>query len=214
MQIELESKYHQVFVFYTRRDLEGVRKLYQKYKDTPPIPRNQPPVSGAISWARQLYRRLENPMVLFKANTTILDTADAKKHIRNYNKLLRALVDFEILYYRAWCTVIDQAKSGLQATLLVTNPEGQMCVNFDPQIVQLIKEAKGMIRLGLDLPESARVILAKEGEYKKAYSSLANILSKKTRLIENVSPVLRKALAPQVEALEATLQPGLTSLTW
>lgn len=99
MQLNLESKYHSVFVHYTRRDLEGVRKIYQKFKDSPSIPRNTPPVSGAIAWARQLYRRIEVPMKIFKSNSSVLDSLEAKKHIRNYNKLARALIEFEVIIF-------------------------------------------------------------------------------------------------------------------
>ena len=54
------------------RDLEGIRKLYQKSKQDPIIPRNLPPVAGRIAWARQLYRKIEGPMKVFKTKPEIL----------------------------------------------------------------------------------------------------------------------------------------------
>ena len=214
MQIDLESKSHVVFVHYTRKDLEGVRKLYQKYKDSPPIPRNTPPVSGAIAWARQLYRRIETPIKHFKTNTSVLESAEAKKHIRNYNKLARALIEFEVLWYRSWYNIVEQTKTGLQATLLVANSDGHLFVNFDPQIVQLIKETKHMQRLCLDVPESVKNVCTKEMYYKNLYNGLTHILQTKTRVLERVTPTLRKAMAPHIGELDRTLQPGLTALTW
>ena len=214
MQLNLESKFHAVFVHYTRRDLEGVRKLYQKYKDNPVIPRNTPPVSGAIAWARQLYRRIEIPMKVFKSHTNVLDSPEAKKHIRNYNKLARALIEFEILWYKAWYSVIDETKTGLQATLLVADSQGNLYVNFDPNIVQLIKETKYMQRLGFDIPETLRSVCLKEAYYKDLQTSLNNILASKKEILGRVSTTVRKAMAPYVEELERTLQPGLTALTW
>lgn len=86
---------------------------------------------------------------------------EAKKHIRNYNKLARALIEFEILWYRSWYNIVDQAKTGLQATLLVSNAEGHVYVNFDPLIAQLIKESKYIERLGLQVPPSVRIYAAK-----------------------------------------------------
>ncbi|KAI8902513.1 dynein heavy chain and region D6 of dynein motor-domain-containing protein [Globomyces pollinis-pini] len=214
MQIDLESKYHSVFVHYTRRDLEAVRKMYQKFKDSPPIPRNTPPVSGAIAWARQLYRRIEAPMKEFKQNTTVLDSMDAKKHIRNYNKLARALIEFEVLWYRSWYNVVEQTKTGLQATLLVSTSEGVVYVNFDPQILQLIKETKHMQRLGLEVPLSVCNVCVKEMYYKDLYHELSRILNAKKTLLDRVTLTLRKALAPHIDDLDRTLQPGLTALTW
>lgn len=46
-------------------DLETVQKLYEKHKYDPPVPRNAPPVTGNIMWARQLLRRIESPMLKF-----------------------------------------------------------------------------------------------------------------------------------------------------
>ena len=214
MQIDLEAKYHAVFVHYTRRDLEGVRKMYQKFKDNPPIPRNTPPVSGAIAWARQLYRRIENPMREFKNNTNVLDSVEAKKHIRNYNKLARALIEFEVLWYRSWYSVVEQAKTGLQATLLVSTADGHVYVNFDPQILQLIKETKNMQRLGLDVPPAVRNVCVKEMYYKGLHSELNRILHSKSAMLDRVSPILRKAMSPHIDELDRCLQAGLTALTW
>lgn len=214
MQIDLESKYHAVFVHYTRRDLEGVRKMYQRFKDNPPIPRNLPPVSGAIAWARQLYRRIEFPMKEFKNNTSTLESAEAKKHIRNYNKLARALIEFELLWYRSWYSIVEQAKTGLQATLLVSNPEGHLYVNFDPQILQLVKETRNMQRMGLELPHAVRNVCVKETYYNSIHSEINLILQNKHALLNRVSPMLRKAIQPHTDELDRTLQPGLTALTW
>ncbi len=96
--LDLKDKYMQVLHNYGR-DLESVRKLYQKHKNDPVIPRNLPPISGKISWARQLYRKIEAPMKVFKAKSELLDilkTEEAKKIIRNYNKMAAVLMEFEV----------------------------------------------------------------------------------------------------------------------
>ena len=70
-QLNLNDKYMRVLANYGR-DLETVRKFYQKGKEDPPILRNVPPIAGKIVWARQLYRRIEQPMRAFKAKPEIL----------------------------------------------------------------------------------------------------------------------------------------------
>ena len=69
--LNLNDKYMKVLSNYGR-DLETVRKLYQKGKDDPPVPRNFPPVAGKITWARQLYRKIDIPMRAFKKKPEIL----------------------------------------------------------------------------------------------------------------------------------------------
>ena len=69
--LDMNEKYMKVLMNYSR-DLESIRKLYQKSKQDPMIPRNLPPVAGKIAWARQLYRKIEGPMKVFKTKPEIL----------------------------------------------------------------------------------------------------------------------------------------------
>ena len=78
--LDLKDKYMKVLNNYGR-DLETVRKLYQKQKNEPTVPRNLPPVSGKIAWARQLYRRIERPMKVLKQKPEILKvSSDISKY--------------------------------------------------------------------------------------------------------------------------------------
>ncbi|KAJ1498980.1 Dynein heavy chain 5, axonemal [Coelomomyces lativittatus] len=214
LQLDLDSKYLSVFQNYTRRDLEGIRKLYQKCKATPNIPRNFPPVAGAIAWARQLYRRIERPMIFFKEKTNVLYISEAKKHVKNFNRLGRTLLEYEIMYHQAWLNNIDAARTGLQSTLLVSDESGHLYVNFDPQILQLMYEGKTMIRMGLDVPESIHSLVCKKLYYKEIYMALSAILQGQKRILDKIPTVLKDASAPHLRALDKTLSPGLISLTW
>ena len=68
-------------------DLEVVQALYEKRKADPPRPRNVPPASGAIMWARHLLHRVEAPMQRFRACAAVLGAKDSKKVFRAYNRL-------------------------------------------------------------------------------------------------------------------------------
>lgn len=83
-----------------------VQKLYEKHKYEPPIPRNAPPVAGNIMWARQLLRRIETPMQRFAQNKALMATKESKKIIKLYNKVAKALIEFETLWHqvRGGCT--------------------------------------------------------------------------------------------------------------
>ena len=68
---------------------------------------------------------------------------------------------------------MEAAKSGLAASLLVKHPETQeLYVNFDPQILSLIRETECMARLGLEIPPAAKVLRAKQGHFKENYNAL------------------------------------------
>lgn len=77
-----------------------MQKLYEKNKYEPPIPRNAPPVAGNIMWARQLLRRIEVPMQRFAQNKALMATKESKKIVKTYNRVAKALVEFETLWHQ------------------------------------------------------------------------------------------------------------------
>lgn len=83
---ELESKYQVIFQHYAR-DLEAVQAQYEANKHKPPVPRNAPPIAGNIIWARQLLRRIEEPMQRFAQNKQLMAMKESKKVIKTYNRV-------------------------------------------------------------------------------------------------------------------------------
>ena len=68
------------------------------------------------------------------------------------------------------CRVIDASTAlfaALQATLFVRHPEtGKLLVNFDPKILEVVRETKCMIKMKLDVPEQAKNLLKLESKLK------------------------------------------------
>ena len=98
--------------------------------------RNAPPVAGAITWSRQLLKRIEDPMKVFRDNKAITHLKDFSRIVKIYNRLATALVTFESLWFTQWRNNIDLAREGLRATLFVTDPETKkIMVNADERSV-------------------------------------------------------------------------------
>ena len=214
LKSDLDSKYTVIFHNYGL-DLETVQKIYDKQKSAPPTIRNAPPVAGNILWSRQLLRRIEQPMKRFKSNKNIMTTKESKKIIRTYNKVARALIEYETLWHHAWCKSIEAAKSGLQATLIIRHPRsGMLFVNFDREILQLIREAKFLQRMGIDVPESARMVLLQEDKFKSYLNELTFALKEYERVLALVPPVCKPIIRPHLEDLDRKIQPGMVLLTW
>ena len=73
-----------------------------------------------------------------------------------------------MLYHRGWIRAVEAAKSGLNASLLIRHPDtDELFVNFDPQVVELIQEAKCLQALHLDIPETVHSLMVKEEEIKQ-----------------------------------------------
>lgn len=215
LRSDLDSKLSIIFQNYGM-DLEHIQQLYEKQKFDPPIARNLPPVAGNIAWARHLYQRIESPMRQFYKNQNVLAGKEAKKIIKMYNKIARTLITFEFRWHEAWIAAMDQAKSGLHATLITRRPDdSKLIVNFNHDIMQLIREAKCLDRMGgLKIPESANIILYQNDKFKKHYDDLRWLILEYQRIVTRVIPVTALALRPHFMDMELTLRPGMTTLTW
>ncbi|GBG28853.1 Dynein heavy chain 5, axonemal [Hondaea fermentalgiana] len=214
LRADLDAKLTVIFHNYGL-DLSTVQELYEKHKHSPPISRNMPPVAGSIIWARHLLRRIEEPMRKFEMNASVLSTKDSKKIIKTYNKVAKTLVAFEYLWYEAWCNAVDAARAGLQATLIIRHPTlKKLFVNFDPEILQLIREAKCLSRLGIEIPNAAKMVLLQEQKFKHYHNELTYLLREYDRVVGMILPVARDMLVPHINDLDLSLRPGMISLTW
>ncbi|KAL4171660.1 hypothetical protein KRP22_009750 [Phytophthora ramorum] len=214
LRSDLDSKFTVIFHNYGL-DLSHVQELYERHRHDPPVARNLPPVAGNILWSRHLLRRIEEPMRKFESNPTVLSTKDSKKIIKTYNKVARTLVAFEYLWYEAWCRSVESARAGLHATLIIRHPEtGRLFVNFDKEILQLIREARCLDRMAIEVPENARMVMLQEDKFKAYYNDLSYALHEYDRVTAKIIPVTAVLLRPHLEDLQQKLRPGLVTLTW
>ena len=64
LNVDLSVKYKQILKAF-QTEIQTVAAIYEKNKHEPEILRNISPVAGRIAWVRQLYRRIETPMMVF-----------------------------------------------------------------------------------------------------------------------------------------------------
>uniref|UniRef100_A0A8C7VIP0 Dynein, axonemal, heavy chain 5 n=1 Tax=Oncorhynchus mykiss TaxID=8022 RepID=A0A8C7VIP0_ONCMY len=203
----IDEKYQQILQNYGR-DIEMVSRNYTKQKMDPPIGRDLPPVAGKILWARQLYRRIQEPMDLFQESPGVLATPEAKRIIRNYNRVARVLLEFEMLYHSGWMK--QEVRLGLQASLLVKCPDtGDLFVNFDPQILTQIRETDCMTRMRLEIPPFAAILQQKQDALKKNYNKLQVLY-----VFLDIQSAFGQLVMPHVAKVDEAILPGLTSLNW
>jgi len=212
---ELQEKALPIFSAFGR-ELELVQAIYEEQKHAPPKARNMPPVAGNIAWARNLLSRIDGPMRRFEASYShVFASKEGKAIVKHYNRVARTLIAYEVLWYNAWLDSIESSKAGLQATLLVRHPaDNQLYVNFDAEILQLIREAKALARMNLAVPESALVVVLQEEKFKRYFFDLSSCLREYARIVALIVPVTAPLLRPAVADLEHKLRPGMITLTW
>ena len=85
---------------------------------------------------------------------------ESKKPLKQYNKIAFTLIAFETLWRTKWINEVEKAKVGLQATLIIRHPDNnKLYVNFDSEILTLIRETKCLSRIGIEIPEAAKIVL-------------------------------------------------------
>ncbi|XP_013393403.1 dynein gamma chain, flagellar outer arm-like [Lingula anatina] len=210
----ISEKFVEMFNWY-EGDLEEVAKMYEKHKDAPQMLRNAPPVAGAIHWSRQLLKRIEDPMKVFRENKAITQLKDFGRVCKVYNRLATALVTFESLWFSDWKSRIEQARDGLRATLFVHHPETkQVVVNADERVLELIHEAKWLTRLGIEIPESAQSVLNQEDRFKSYKSHLELCLQEFHSVCNSIPESLKLLFKSHIEQVQLNFQPGLSTLAW
>lgn len=208
----LTSKYNAILNNYAS-ELDHIQRVFTDQKGNPPIVRNMPPEAGKIIWARHLFQKITGPINMFPEN--VMNSPEIRKYYGRYNTLGKQLTVYEMWYYQNWCSDIEKSKAALQATLIIRHDElKKFLVNFDPEIMQLIREAKCMDRVGIEIPESARIILLQEEKFKMYYNELTYVLKEYDRILSKIKPINKNLLSPHLEDLELKLLPGRVTLTW
>ncbi|CAB1339925.1 unnamed protein product [Coregonus sp. 'balchen'] len=196
-------------------ELESVKKLYQIHREDPPLARNMPPIAGKVLWIRQLYRSIQEPIHYIEKNSEILSSPEGKEVVRMYNRTAAVFVEFELLYHRAWMREVSQLQYALQATLLVRHLDtGKLLVNFDPKIMEIVRETKCMLKMGLEVPDQALRLVKTEWSMKANKLRLETLLCNYEAICEKIPAVFYNLMASKIKNVESVLRHGLVLLNW
>ncbi|XP_059182778.1 dynein axonemal heavy chain 5 [Centropristis striata] len=197
------------------RQLELLRKIYQRQREQPPAGRNLPPVAGRILWSRQLFRKMEAPMLILKKKLDLLQGPEMTRVIRSYNRMAVVLLQYEVLHLQAWSQAAEGAPHSLSAALLVRQLSSkELLVNLDPVVLEVLEEARWMTKLGLSVPKVILKMASREAEVKALHKRLLELLQDYSSATASIPPLLFPLMQPFIGRVEAALSPGLTTLSW
>ena len=75
---ELMKKFTDILTQYVK-ECDQVFDIFLKYKSDPPLYKNHPVVSGAIAWARFLFKSIKRPMLKFLTVEDLMNTEQGKE---------------------------------------------------------------------------------------------------------------------------------------
>lgn len=222
IQDELEKKHITLLDSY-KQDLKAVQQIFIEFKplvdslaEKSPIPKNMPPITGAINWARGLMDRIKEPMEkLSSLSQAVLEREEFKDVQKLYANLMKALTEYQTQRIDEWAADVEaSAKEKLKKPLLTRDDEGLVKVNFDPALVRLLREVKHFHLMNLPIPSSATEIFAKNDVYRTQNANLDMIVNMYNDIKKNLLHVEEPLLEDRIKKMDQTLEPGLRELKW
>lgn len=100
-ELRIDRKYLELISLF-QKEIEDIRDRYNEDRSNTPIPRNVPPIAGRILWIRQLFRRIETSMEIYKECKRVIIHDHMQRCIRIYNALITVFIHYEMIYHKAW----------------------------------------------------------------------------------------------------------------
>ena len=96
---------------------------------------------------------------LKQLDRSVLDREEAKEVVKTYTSLVASLGEYEHLKIEEWGEEIEQSSQAkLKLPLLRRKDHSQeLMVNFDPKLVELLREVKYFLLLGLRITSALNI---------------------------------------------------------
>ena len=119
-----------------------------------------PPVSGTLTWTKGLKERIkETYLKLSSFSKAITEREEFKDAEKLYNSLNKNIEEYENAKITDWETEIESyAKDKLKLNILARDEDDLLKVNFDPDLIRMLKEVKYFFLLDRSVPETASLI--------------------------------------------------------
>jgi len=84
----------------------------------------------------------------------------------------------QVLYHRSWYRAVDVVTSSLSCSLLTKHPdiEDLYLVNLDPQILELLQEAKHLQKMNLEVNDATLALCQQEAHIMSIRDSCVSLL--------------------------------------
>jgi len=237
----LRVKYDDILGQYGK-ELQIMEKLFMEGKDNPPIPKNTPPVAGAITWARSIFYRIKAPIDQFKQSEKLLHSTKGKEITDNYIALCKKLErEYENTKYNDWVKentekaikllknmiLIDKyeikltskRKQGPDAELKARNQRKESIdrnyvVNFSPELKIIIREAQYLDKIGKQIPHTITNIALQEINYIHHVDKLEQLLREYKASVADLKDVEKDLLKQQIKEMNIYLDKGCENHNW
>nr|XP_036233287.1 dynein heavy chain 5, axonemal isoform X1 [Bactrocera oleae] len=209
----MDEKYVRI-IKYVDKEVDRVNKMFRKQRDDPPVCRNFPPIAGRIRWSRALDEHMKELMEAVLDHKVLSGLQLTKDLDNRYNNVTALLKEYETEIVSIW---LDQDVSVADACLLqplLALQGDRLFVNLHPTIPLLIREAKMLAKLNVELPIVAATLMSRQKYFTSIQDSLNCLIKMFLTTVRAVKLEVRPLFLPQLVRLTAMLRPGLHTINW
>ena len=223
--VELEKKYNILLELF-KEELRIVHNLFLVGKkqiesgdEKNPLNKNMPPIAAMLNWTDSLKSRIKEPLEKFKAcGKRITEKEEFKEIESSYTSIYNMIDEYGTGSKSEWDTRAKSDSTQKQKDFILTKkPTGGhllLNVNFDPGLLQLLKEVKYLKILNMQIPPEADEAFQKNAVFRKQISNLENIKAQYNNIILQLNEVERPMVQNKLNKVESQLKPGLDTITW
>ncbi|XP_009976195.1 PREDICTED: dynein heavy chain 9, axonemal-like, partial [Tauraco erythrolophus] len=215
---------YSVLISMFSRALDHARLIYSRHiqaeleRGSPPVHRNMPPVAGALGWAQELRARIQVPFGhLRRIPHLCLDSAEGRRVVEKYEEMIQLLNRYQEKLYVDWSqTVSEKSLYNLTQPLIRRDPETKLItVNFDPQLVSVLKEVSYLSgsQLGTIPPTAAEIYASKES-YRQMVANLELMVNRYNKVLTTVLEVEYPLIQEQLRDIDLKLKEAEETLNW
>lgn len=225
------KKFDDILLQYSK-EVENTKNIFYSKRHTPPVNKNYPPVSGAITWAASLFHSIKRPILRFKGMAGLLETQTGIMIKGQYLSLAKEIDDYCLKLYKKWedevklvatehlkqpiLTTLNKGKEKRKVQIEgeFTMPQPPYAVNFSNELKTLVKECKYLDMMGFDLPETALNVTLQETKHHQYVEALQAMLNNYHESLSSYTDIERYLLEGQLEKLNKVLKRGFYPLYW
>ena len=200
-------------------ELDHVHTIFENNHEAPPLSKNQPPLAGAINWSHSLFLRIRQTIARFQTmDGEMFNSEQGKMISAKFVGVSKAIRRYEKGKFDEWKDSVNKrAMDCLKQPIFRYHGTGQnakIVVNFDEQLVVLIRESKYLDRMGFAVPETALNVTLQEDKYHQFCESLKSMLASYNAVLASLSPVETELLRDRIAELGQDLSRGFNLLNW
>ena len=199
------------------RELDTVSQVFEAGKAQAPPYCNMPLHASRVMWSRALADRLDSPMACAERMlSNMMQTPRGRSVLAHYEQLSASFKAFEETEIEAWLESIDlKFAEKLKQPLLVRDLTSTgIRVNFDAGLMALLREAKYLTLIHIDMPDGVRAVYSKSDVYQQHEANLHLIVNDYNALLEAMNEVEVPLMQPKLELVDEALEEGIELLNW